>query len=435
MKKKIFTALLLLLPALLMTSCLKDQEDIFEEPAALRLNDFQKKAQQTLMSSEYGWVFDVYPEEEQSYGGWAFTCKFDSLTVDVGCELDTTQFVTSYYKITSESSAALIFDTYNAFMHYFSEGTQQNYQGFNGDTEFVIDSISDNLIKVHGARTRNTMYLRKLDKPAKEYLKEEGDLAGYMIYSVFNGTSVNASVDLDNRQITFEGTDSTAEEQTTAFVCTDNGLRFYNPVTIGGQSVSEVALDGQNGVITLPGGEKLTGVLPEGYRRFEDYDEGSYTLTFDDIQRNVTLTADKDNSCFYMTGLFPNQPDTPVTLTWSKSDGALHLNAQPVGTEGGNTVWLAAWALQTGGNLTWNTAAGMVTQWNGNAEHPSYTLVNNGQSNYAVDSFIMWTTTAGGSNVGQYTGTNFHIYSYISSRTGQRAYSGQMPYVTTLVKN
>ena len=57
-RNRLFIYLLLLLPALVMQSCLKNQEDFFEEPSSERLANFNANAYNTLRSSENGWVLD-----------------------------------------------------------------------------------------------------------------------------------------------------------------------------------------------------------------------------------------------------------------------------------------------------------------------------------------------------------------------------------------
>ena len=53
MKKNIFY-LLFLLPALMLQSCLKNQEDTFDDLATHRLTEYNEKAKSTLLSSESG---------------------------------------------------------------------------------------------------------------------------------------------------------------------------------------------------------------------------------------------------------------------------------------------------------------------------------------------------------------------------------------------
>ena len=75
-KKNIILFLLMALPTLLLTSCLKDQEDLFTESASQRTTTYLAKAKKVLTSSENGWVLNYYPDREQSYGGTPFTMKF-----------------------------------------------------------------------------------------------------------------------------------------------------------------------------------------------------------------------------------------------------------------------------------------------------------------------------------------------------------------------
>lgn len=47
--------------ATMMQSCLKDQEDIFDESPSLRMQAMLDNAKKTLMDSPNGWVLDYYP--------------------------------------------------------------------------------------------------------------------------------------------------------------------------------------------------------------------------------------------------------------------------------------------------------------------------------------------------------------------------------------
>ena len=114
---KIFKlSLLLLALPLLMTSCLKDDDEVFSESASQRLQKALDEARTVLRSSEKGWVMDYYVGDDSSYGGYAFTVKFDSLTVTASSEL-TKGAATSYYKLTTDNGPVLTFDTYNDVLH------------------------------------------------------------------------------------------------------------------------------------------------------------------------------------------------------------------------------------------------------------------------------------------------------------------------------
>lgn len=158
--KHIFLYLLLAMPSFLLQSCLKDQEDIFDKPSSERMEEYLQAAQDTLVNAPYGWAMDYYPESNQSYGGFAYTIQFtkDNATVrfennpDDGTE-------TSLYKMKEDDGPVLSFDTYNTFLHNYATPASGQYRGKEGDFEFVIDSIGSDVVKVHGKKSLNTMYL------------------------------------------------------------------------------------------------------------------------------------------------------------------------------------------------------------------------------------------------------------------------------------
>ena len=94
---------LMILPALLLQSCLKDQEDIFDTPSSIRMQELLDNAKKVLTSSEEGWAFDYYPDRNLAYGGYAYTVKFDNQKVTVGSELAPGTFESSLYKLTNDN--------------------------------------------------------------------------------------------------------------------------------------------------------------------------------------------------------------------------------------------------------------------------------------------------------------------------------------------
>ena len=87
-KNKLFIFLMLALPAMLLQSCLKDQEDTFDKSSSLRSQEYMENAKKTLVGSQYGWVFEYYPESNQIYGGYTYTLKFSDEKVTVMAEQD-----------------------------------------------------------------------------------------------------------------------------------------------------------------------------------------------------------------------------------------------------------------------------------------------------------------------------------------------------------
>ena len=239
---KIILYTLLALPALLMQSCLKDQEDIFDKPASQRMSEYLQGAQEALVSAPYGWSFDYYPEGNQSYGGFTYTIGFsnDADTVRFENNPDDGQLV-SLYKMKTDDGPVLSFDTYNSFLHKYATPTDGKYQAEKGDFEFVIDSVGSDIIKVHGKKTGNTLYLRKLTEPAAQYMQKVVDMGDSFFPSEADLTIGGKPyqlvfTDLTNRH---NGTYLT----TTAYNFTDKGLRFYQPLSLNGVSVQDFTYD------------------------------------------------------------------------------------------------------------------------------------------------------------------------------------------------
>jgi len=198
--RNIILFLLMALPTVLLTSCLKDQDDLFDKSASARVTDYLANAKRVLTSSENGWVLNYVPDRDHSYGGYAFTLKFDSAQVSVYSEIaaEPTTPVTSYYTLDNENGPVLSFDTYNENMHFFAtphgSSGAGGYEAYDGDFLFIIQEISadENTIKLKGGRSGNVMYMHRLtgDTPASYQHKLDSVKAAftYRYYELYLGT-------------------------------------------------------------------------------------------------------------------------------------------------------------------------------------------------------------------------------------------------------
>ena len=428
MKKKIFIYLLLLLPAFTFQSCLKDQEDVFDKDAGLRVQEQMEKAEAVLTSSTYGWIANYYPSEEQEYGGYAYTFQFKDGKVNVGTELAPGTFEESSYKLKSYRSVTLSFDTYNELFHYFAQPSGSQYEGLHGDVEFAVDSIADDLVRIHGVRNGCVLVLHKLTEAPEDYLNKVSQVSDSFLASTIEAKVGNDSLvgefDVDNRQLTISKKDG-SDEQTRAFAFTDKGLSFYKPFKYDGIEFSDMAYDAEPNTLTstTDASVVLQCKLPADYVKFEDF-AGDYTFSYyyGRLKADVKLVPDAENGCYYMTGLNDNYK---LKLTYNASKGCLELNSQIVGkADNGYNVWLCAWSLGYGGSLTWATSAGMQTQWNMDSEHPVYSFVTNSYTGLVTDSFILWYIDDDNNSGGQVTDSEWYV----------AGGSNQIPYVTGLIK-
>ena len=378
-----------------LTSCLKDQEDYFSEPATVRLQNTLERTRQTLCSAEYGWAMDYYPDRDLDYGGYAYTIKFDSLKATVQTELSPGKTVSSYYSMASDDGAVLTFDTYNELMHFFATPSSSEYEAKDGDFEFVIDSIGQDIIVMHGKRNQNHVYLHRLNEPADTYLQKVIDM-GENFVGKCSGTigseQVDCQIDLNKRTLCY--TDADGKDHEHYFIFTDEGIRFYEPLDINGSHVNGLLVDDQltmtskqGDVIRLQGEPHDADFVPysnyEGYFYFSIY-EGRIAPT-------VYLRPNRFKGGFEMVGL---NSLYNIFLRYDKNTGCLHLNPQILGVYANPNdglryaVYLMAWNTTTG-NLTWTTDAGMKTVWNGDTENPVYEFVTNDYARFQTDSYYV----------------------------------------------
>lgn len=409
-------------------SCLKDQKEIFEESYSERVTNYMDGVGKILESQDAGWIMRTYPGSGQQYGGYAFYVKFKDGKVTASCELDPTFESTSYYKITSDNAPVLSFDVHNDVLHYFATPSAGAYEAMGGDFEFSIKSYSEEKVSLVGKRSGNhcDLYPFNEDMTPEEYLQKVYDMSENVLAATVSGTiggkEVTGDVDLDSRCITFKYYDPEEAAQIEAenpsdeeeeeeddedkgwvtkampFMYTPTGIRAYQPIKIAGNTLDDFMYHAENNLFSN-GVFNLQGHVPEDYTSFVKF-AGTYTLKYNSTA-TVTLTPNEQKTGYIMSGLNKNYT---VFLKYSKAKGRLLWNAQCVGANGDNQVWLAAWDLNhSGGSLTWDEAAGMEIHWV--AENDRFEFVpNDGREGFLTDSFILWQLDANGSSLGQFTG-------------------------------
>lgn len=411
MKNNIFKLLLLLLPLFVFQSCMKDQDDVFDEPSSLRMQKALDNTRKVLRESEKGWLIDYYVGDNQKYGGYAFTVKFDSLTCTASSELSA-DTATSYYKLTTDDGPVLTFDTYNTVLHALATPSADNYEGSHADYEFIILSADSNEVVLKGKKTGSIMKMHPLTETSSAYLSRVDSLVGNFVINGASGTvdktSLNLLVDIDNRQIEYSSSNDSTISGSTAFTMTDKGVRLYEPITINGLKLQNFIFDADKTTLTCTDASNVTlkGTLPAGYFKYSDY-AGDYSFTYSPVSgaktkttMDVKLTPSGDGTTYKLDGL--NSNFSPV-LKYNKSKGILELNSQVIGEYQGYKIWLCAW--QVGGSLTWNPDAGMVLKYDPAGSlsgKNAFKWISNGYSGISANSFIMWLIDSSGKSAGAF---------------------------------
>ena len=256
--KNIILFLLKALPTLLLTSCLKDQEDLFDESASARTANYLANIKQVLTSAENGWLFNYYPDRDQSYGGQPYVVKFKDETVIAYADTEDRNYSEeSYYTLKNEDGPVLMFDTYNSLLHMYSTPTGSSaaggYEAYDGDFIFIIMGVSEdkNTITLKGNRTGNIMYMYRMTGSAEDYMTKVVEVEENMPtnYS-FEADGETVKVSLSSGTATFS-TDT--KEVSQAYIYTDEGIEFYEPVEINGQTLKGIKYGGEADVTSSIG--------------------------------------------------------------------------------------------------------------------------------------------------------------------------------------
>ena len=268
---------------LVLQSCFKNDEEYWDESATIRLENAIQDYRSVLVNSEYGWVMDFYPDQTFTEGGFAYTMKFEEDgNVTVGYELaDPAETRTSMYSIEGGEGPVLTFDTYNEYMHYFANPSQQNYEGRGGDYEFVLQRRSDagDYIRTLGRKSKNHMPMYKLTMPMSDYLQKVDESAAFLTNTNFvlsDGTNTLAlKRDVDAKVF------MTEEEVAYPYVYTDTGIRLLTALPLGEDSVNTLnyAEDmntmlsvGASIQATLEGTAMVDGMFENMEQRFAHYE-------------------------------------------------------------------------------------------------------------------------------------------------------------------
>ena len=150
--------LLIGLFAATMVACSRDEESLFDKPAAIRAQEAIENAFDVLTSQEAGWEMAYFPNLEADAKGYNMVLKFkkngnvsvtakNAATTNNRIMTDTA----STWAVKSDYGPILTFDTYNDVFHAFSD-PKDNGAGFLGDYEFLILKATPELVILKGKK-------------------------------------------------------------------------------------------------------------------------------------------------------------------------------------------------------------------------------------------------------------------------------------------
>ncbi|MDO5419532.1 MAG: DUF4302 domain-containing protein [Bacteroides sp.] len=340
--------LMMLLGVLLgATACVNEEDDLFEDSAAQRMNKAVDENTKLLEGSAEGWVMDFFPGDG-SMGGYTHTVVFKDGVAAMTSELSLANsstgeewpagtVVKSLYQVKAEQECLLSFDSYNLLFHFWSEPKgSDSPTGYEGDYEFAFKKIGNDTIVLKGKRYGYYMQLTRLKEPASAYMEKVLNMFNTMAASPRMRIEVGGktySCLLTNKQFTCEyGEGEDKKEISMAYLFTENGLRFYQPVTIDGVSFREFTLESDktlkakdaNVVFPVPTATEIfcAGVLTWNFSFDFKADVASMDDTSWGMLKNAeTINSSTQNEKFVNMFLganpaYPGNDSYPICLGW-----------------------------------------------------------------------------------------------------------------------
>lgn len=191
-------------------ACSRDEESLFEKPAAIRAQEAIDNAFNVLTSAENGWEMAYFPNLEASAKGYNMVLKFKKNgNVSVTAKNATTtgnKILTdtaSTWAVKSDYGPILTFDTYNDVFHAFSD-PKGDGAGLLGDYEFLILKATPELVLLKGKKHSAYTVMRPMKNP---------DLAEYftncekMQADLFGNNNIVTLHQGDNKMYLYKGAD------------------------------------------------------------------------------------------------------------------------------------------------------------------------------------------------------------------------------------
>lgn len=258
--KKLYKMLYMAAAVLLAAACSPEEDDIFSDSSANRADAAIAADMQVLTGAANGWLMEYYPEASQMYGGYNILLSFSEdgrVTVAGDIVSDPTATATSLFSVKQSAGIVLSFDTYNEIFHFFSDpGNTQgggNAYGLEGDYDFLILEATPQQVKLKGKKSGSYAVLTPMEGDWAAYIQEVQAAEATMLaaqYNITDGTnSATASVNYRNMTINYmEGEE--ALSMPAPFIVTLTGIKFYEPITLWGQTISGFTYDFANDSFT-----------------------------------------------------------------------------------------------------------------------------------------------------------------------------------------
>ena len=249
---------------MLVTACSDDDEYVFSELPSERIEAFQKECQTTLRGATDGWKLVYYPQKGV-YGGFTFVFRFSEKNrVEMISDFEPIKGDYSYNLNLSEG-LVLTFDSdspihqlsnpnYGAPAHDGDKG-----YGLEGDFEFIVKEVKEDVIELIGKKTRVEVKLEKATAADWTTVEKLAEMAGYFVLGNSGlGMTVNGELAIGGRvelndifhlcTMAYKDEEGNTVSVETPYIITNEGCLFENEVEVAGVKFSGLTVDLSNGV-------------------------------------------------------------------------------------------------------------------------------------------------------------------------------------------
>lgn len=254
----------------LATACTFQQEDLFDESAALRVEHTNKEISKYLSEAPYGWVIQYYVAgtDEENFEGFNLFGRFtESGSVTLGGDhrflrngkAGTYTEHTSVYEMLREESCVLSFSTWNDILSVFVDPVNPNNapnmliddgEGMHGDDRLVMLSYGPDEMEFRGERHGAHVRFAKLDCEPQEYLakvkatKEAVTSSRIYEYQIANSEQVMYIANLNTGVMSIrDRLDDPLVSIDMPCVFTPTGFRTEHVFELGGEELQEFVLN------------------------------------------------------------------------------------------------------------------------------------------------------------------------------------------------
>jgi hypothetical protein len=252
MNKKI---LYYLLAVVLVASCKRSDDNVFDKSPDERINETLKAYQTAMTSSQYGWNGNLYTAQ-----GILFRFYFtfnDSNRVQMYSDFDSTTssvLKESSFRLKALQQPSLIFDTYS-YIHILSDPDASKNGGTYGvglssDFEFAIDSVTADSISLTGRVNGSKLTFKKATQADQavwsgkqvyngvKNFKNYWKFLSYWKRLNYKGTDYELQFDTTKKQVTVSwGSGASATSAIRKYYFWANGVYFVDPIVNGSNTI------------------------------------------------------------------------------------------------------------------------------------------------------------------------------------------------------